>query len=114
LILSLLCTKNALANNEIDFRNFIEHCYAGAYAKEQYCPELDITSPMVCKGLAIHSLPAHDRAKGRGVAMSVDTIINHGAVDNYFFSKADTKQNELCVDYFNDYKNTYQQLLNKL
>lgn len=114
IILSLFSTKNVLANNETDFRNFIEHCNAGAYAKEQYCPNLDITMPMVCNALAIHTLPAHDRAKGRGVVMSIDTLANQYTVDNYFINKAGAEQNELCADYLNEYKNTYQQLFNKL
>ena len=97
-----------------DFNKFINHCLDGDYIQSQYCPDMEVVDPQVCKGIAVHMLPINDRSKGQQQSFELeknyDPVKLKESIDEIVRNNNET----FCVKYQIEYNAEYEQNLSRL
>jgi hypothetical protein len=96
-----------------DFNAFINHCLDGDFIQSNYCPDIEIVNPLVCKGMAVHMLPINDRSKGQQQSLELEKNYDSAklleSIDNNL-----NNNDDFCDEYQVKYTKQYEQNLSRL
>ena len=96
-----------------DFNVFIKHCLDGEFIQSNYCPDIDIVNPQVCKGMAVHMLPINDRIKGQQQSIELEKNYDSAKVLESI-DKSQNNKDDFCGEYQVEYTKQYKQNLSRL
>ncbi|MFY0649104.1 MAG: hypothetical protein JXQ86_00485 [Methylophilaceae bacterium] len=96
-----------------DFNAFIKHCLDGELIQSNYCADIEIVNPQVCKGMAVHLLPINDRTKGQQQSLELEKNYDPAKVLESI-DKSQNNKDVFCNEYQLEYKKQYEQNLSRL
>ena len=96
-----------------DFNAFINHCLDGEFIQSNYCPDIEIVNPQVCKGMAVHMLPINNRTKGQQQSLELEKNYDPAKVLESI-DKSQNNKDHFCNEYQLEYTKQYEQNLSRL